>query len=247
MRTPSKSGLRWPHLRAVLAQGAEEVVIVAHQQRLPNCSQRLLLHQVCRLALQLCVAHTWGGKHTPQSARAAEEGSVGGKRSNTPRRWHPAPTAPEDTNTTLWPASCSAATASHSLVICRGVCEDASKAWQPRGVVFSSLTCDKCMQFLSARNRLEVPTLMTTVTPVTWPARSAPASAAVDKRLKNGQSARHTHLLLWRRHGLCLRHKLCSSTGVWRALLRRGVGWTTSASVSVEHSSAERIARAPGV
>ena len=35
------------------------------------------------------------------------------------------------------------------------------------------LTCDKCMQFLSARSRLEVPTLMTTVTPVTWPPSGA--------------------------------------------------------------------------
>ena len=35
-----------------------------------------------------------------------------------------------------------------------------------------TLTCDKCMQFLSARNRLEVPTLITTVMPDTWPVRA---------------------------------------------------------------------------
>ena len=91
-----------------------------------------------------------------------------------PRRWHPAPTAPEETNTTLWPASCSAATASHSLVIWQeGACEEAW-AGSRNDTHVPRLTCDKCMQFLSARNKLEVPTLMTTVC---WPAHALGSAA----------------------------------------------------------------------
>lgn len=59
-----------------------------------------------------------GGRASRRSERACIAAAQPDPLRRAPSLWQPAPTAPDETRTTLWPASWSAATASHSLVIC---------------------------------------------------------------------------------------------------------------------------------